>query len=468
MTSKYLCGLSMKRKGGKRSPAKNKEPKTPELHSKSSKRKSPDPRCDSKPAEIQPAADDKATGAEEHVSSIEMALGHVAGLLACSQILTDSEIGFLGNVTRRLSKLTRKKESHAEQVAGLDVNNNPVEGIPDQGVGPEPAEELGLTEMLRELALNTAGCRKGILELDLNNNESVAADVMQPAVVPHVAAQDPYRHINFQACQGSADSVLFENNTFTLSFDIGTPRPHFIILLKGQRNRRSSVKDLTEPELVSMLELCEDFIGAINARSEEFTLAFHTGKWASCRHFHGHLCCETALYLRILSAKQLDAKYLVPSKNWQGTDYVQNVLAYEHMQEAASRVYKLKSLAAIEAEAGEPKKPAGYQLPFANKRQVELLYDTSEPHLVFQLKEEARAKWSVPEQRLQLLRTLVDWTCKQGFYEGERGSHLCLALWPQQKAYVHMDAHLFHRMHPRPELFLARFSDLSRKCYIST
>lgn len=186
------------------------------------------------------------------------------------------------------------------------------------------------------------------------------------------------------------------------------------------------------------------------------------------RRFHGHLCCDTALYLRILSAKRLEPKHLVPSKNWKGTDYVQNVLAYEQMQEAASRVYKLKSLAAIEGEANEPRKPAGYQLPFANKRQVELVYETSEPHLLFRLKEQVAAKWSVSEQRLQLLRTLVDWSHKQGLFEGDRGSHLCLALYPQQKAYVRMDAHVFYRMHPQAELFLTRFSDLSLKCYIGT
>lgn len=152
------------------------------------------------------ATDGIAAGHVEHKSSIEIALGHVTGLLACSQILTESEIGFLGNVTRRLTKLGRKKESGVELEITLDANNNPVEGIAAEGVRPEPAEEPGLTEVLRELALNTAGCRKGILELDLNNNEFVSAEAMQPGIVPEVpqdpsplAVQDPYRHINFQA-----------------------------------------------------------------------------------------------------------------------------------------------------------------------------------------------------------------------------------------------------------------------------
>lgn len=94
--------------------------------------------------------------------------------------------------------------------------------------------------------------------------------------------------LHSQECPGSP---LFQNSTFTLNFDIGTPRPHFIILFKGKRSQRVSVKDLTEAELVSVLELCEDFIGSINAKSEEFTLAFHTGKWVSLSFF----CCPQSL-----------------------------------------------------------------------------------------------------------------------------------------------------------------------------
>lgn len=112
----------------------------------------------------------------------------MTGLLGCRQILSNSEVGFLGNLKGRLSKLSLSLiKIEVEQEIKLDVNNNQV--------APSAEEcELDLTTVLQELALSTAGCRNGILEPDLNNNELVIdEEAAEVAVV-----SDPYQHINFQ------------------------------------------------------------------------------------------------------------------------------------------------------------------------------------------------------------------------------------------------------------------------------
>ena len=76
---------------------------------------------------------------------------------------------------------------------------------------------------------------------------------------------------------------------FKICFDIGTPRPHFIILirknfkseLERKKERVRVTETLNETELESLLDLCEAFITSINGQSEAFTLAFHTGNWVS-------------------------------------------------------------------------------------------------------------------------------------------------------------------------------------------
>lgn len=93
-------------------------------------------------------------------------------------------MGFLGNLKGRLSKLSRVIEIEVEPEIKLDVNNNQV---------APSAEELDLSKVLEEAA-HTAGCRNGMLELDLNNNELVIDE--EAAEVAVLA--DPYQHINFQ------------------------------------------------------------------------------------------------------------------------------------------------------------------------------------------------------------------------------------------------------------------------------
>ena len=202
---------------------------------------------------------------------------------------------------------------------------------------------------------------------------------------------------------------------------------------------------------------------------------------ATSKVFHAHLCVNTDLYLRILSAKNLDPKFLVPSKNWHGVSndkrdiyslFVQNVRDYEHLEQARSRVYKLEALEAIKVskESGQNNKPPTYQIPFVNKRFVDIEYDIEEPHLIFTLKEEVRVKWTLEKQRLQLVKTLIDYANKQGFFELDKdkskGCHICIDFYPQQTAYLRIDAHAFFKMHPEPEIFLSRYSDLTKKCYV--
>lgn len=66
-----------------------------------------------------------------------------------------------------------------------------------------------------------------------------------------------------------------------MEFDFPTPRPHFIILFNNKTNNehKSTLKDLTQLEIQSILDLVQSFIAIYCLTSENITLSFHTGYW---------------------------------------------------------------------------------------------------------------------------------------------------------------------------------------------
>ena len=90
------------------------------------------------------------------------------------------------------------------------------------------------------------------------------------------------------------------NETFRVTFDVYTPRPHFIILPK---NRTA----ITSPDFRSLNdEQMRDLIRAAKSVLLHFEIPFgilsiHEGKWRKTENFHVHIHVNTERYLKILS-----------------------------------------------------------------------------------------------------------------------------------------------------------------------
>lgn len=74
---------------------------------------------------------------------------------------------------------------------------------------------------------------------------------------------------------------LFANELFKVSFDIPTPRPHFIITRKDGTNSsvRETVENLGTSDLNSLLSLVQNMRIKYGFQDQEMILSFHTGSW---------------------------------------------------------------------------------------------------------------------------------------------------------------------------------------------
>lgn len=275
---------------------------------------------------------------------------------------------------------------------------------------------------------------------------------------------DSFKHIDFKICKQKNGPVLFENEVFRIEFDIPTPRAHLIILFKTATFRKShkSVRDLTEPEVKSLIDLVDDFMTMINGQSETYTLSFHTGAWASAHHFHGHISIDVGLYLRLLEEKNLDVQDFAVSKNWnqklKNTGikdlYVKNVVNYTSKNNAISKEYQEEELEIIK-NFDKSKIVLKYIMPFLNKHSVELVYDDKMPILRFVPKEKFRTGGR--DMKVLMLRTLVDYANKNEYFEKSGGSHICLRMGGEFEAFLRIRADKFYLIHPQRDQFLENF-----------
>ncbi|CAF4984870.1 unnamed protein product, partial [Rotaria sp. Silwood1] len=79
-----------------------------------------------------------------------------------------------------------------------------------------------------------------------------------------------------------------------LTFDILTPRPHFIIVHQKENRKLNA----TENEIQQVIQLVSEFLHNKSQYDNNAILSFHRGKWyqQNHKHFHAHLCVPKKPY----------------------------------------------------------------------------------------------------------------------------------------------------------------------------
>ena len=99
--------------------------------------------------------------------------------------------------------------------------------------------------------------------------------------------------------------VKRENDMFRVTFDMFTPRPHFILLPKlGVQGMRKD-HSLKNKQAQQLIVTAREMLASSNISSG--TLSIHRGSWMrskKSRTAHFHLCVDVTNYLRIFEAKR--------------------------------------------------------------------------------------------------------------------------------------------------------------------
>ena len=95
-----------------------------------------------------------------------------------------------------------------------------------------------------------------------------------------------------------------KNDIFRVTFDLYTPRPHFILLPKPGVKDMSKDHSLTPEQRQQLIVTAREMLASSNISSG--TLSIHRGSWISkkSRTAHFHLCVDVTNYLRIFEAKR--------------------------------------------------------------------------------------------------------------------------------------------------------------------
>ena len=90
------------------------------------------------------------------------------------------------------------------------------------------------------------------------------------------------------------------NETFRVTFDLCTPRPHFIILPKNRTAITSpDFRSLNDQQMRDLIKAARFVLSHFKIPSG--ILSIHEGKWSTTNDFHVHIHVNTERYLEILS-----------------------------------------------------------------------------------------------------------------------------------------------------------------------
>ena len=105
------------------------------------------------------------------------------------------------------------------------------------------------------------------------------------------------------------------NGTFSVAFDVYTPRPHFIILPKSDKSVDPEFSRITNEQTQHVIETGKSALAYF--KIDHGVLSIHRGSWRTTRDkFHVHICVDVESYLRIYDKRKKD----IP--NWPSRDYV--------------------------------------------------------------------------------------------------------------------------------------------------
>lgn len=107
----------------------------------------------------------------------------------------------------------------------------------------------------------------------------------------------------------------YTNDTFAVTFDVYTPRPHYIILPQKKETVHPEFSLITDEQTQKVIKTAKSALECFNISGG--VLSIHRGSWRTTRDkFHAHVCVDVDSYLRVYESR----KKLIP--NWPSREYV--------------------------------------------------------------------------------------------------------------------------------------------------
>lgn len=264
---------------------------------------------------------------------------------------------------------------------------------------------------------------------------------------------------------------IIENDHFVAKFDIYTPRPHIILLLK--KERKCDISNLSDEEIVSLLNFVDKLVNEHSYIDKNVILSFHTGSWIDAEKFHAHLCLRVNSYIDLFEKCSKNVNFEFDSSNfrvpysWGKFDkkkdskkdyYLNKVKTYEETKSSKHKEYLTGSINSID-------KTKSINIPafkFNDKFSIKFV---NEPRINFEgMKDD-----------LNLIKAMVDFASKLDMFNRDtktgKGCHICLNIGQksdnQSKGYLRLDANEVFYLHPEKGFFLNEIKKIE-KYFIET
>jgi hypothetical protein len=227
--------------------------------------------------------------------------------------------------------------------------------------------------------------------------------------------------------------IINENGRMFVTFDIPSPRPHLIILLKND-NECGQVEDFIADEnvLANIMDL---------ARKNPLahTLSLHTGYWYKAKNFHIHLVLNTEDYVNLFNAACITMCESDKTREWKITkeplnnSYIENVRIYSKKQFDKCNNYKKDDLNEIQRFKMSPQ--ANNPMPQWNNSNFKLVYHPNEPKIGF--------KSTVNDPNpIEAFKAMVAFSRFHGYFDKNKGAHICLFLSDSESHINGFDKHV--------------------------
>ena len=143
------------------------------------------------------------------------------------------------------------------------------------------------------------------------------------------------------------DLLNGENNLFYVTFDILTPRPHFLILPRKEANINRDFGEMKIQEIQELIKVARIVMERYKIPSG--TLSFHRGSWFSpkAKTFHAHICVDVTLYSELFRQKKDQVKSRFWSPKITRENYLDLVLEYHTKSDFEKEVATTKRLPGI-------------------------------------------------------------------------------------------------------------------------
>ena len=136
--------------------------------------------------------------------------------------------------------------------------------------------------------------------------------------------------------------------------------------------------------------------------------------------------------------------------------YIKNVINYKKLALQSSTYYKIGELNIIKSGMASKIK-----ISFKSET-FDYTFDLKEPKIHFKLKHSIQMNNPI-EDKVKLIKTMVQFATVNGFFSKTSGAHICLNLQSQDQVegYLRLSIDKFYQVHPLPEIFLKNFQKIN-------